>query len=217
MTAENFVKVWREPDLHDAEMLKGAYAHHAYPSHSHEELSLGLVIDGAIRLKTRRAEGIAKAGSFVLINSDEIHQGAPAVKDGWRCRTIHLLPSAIISVAEQILDRSVSELPQFDGPTFEDPELSGELLALHRRAEQGSSVLERQTYISVVIARLLVRHSAVPTKMPKLDGDEPLAVTRARDYLDEHLAEKITLDQLSLIAGLPPFRVCCAPSSVLLV
>lgn len=203
MKATNRVKVWRVPDLHDAELLKGNYARHAYPWHSHEELSLGLVLGGAIQLRTRLAEGVAKAGSFVLINFDEIHQGSPAVTDGWQCRTIHLLPSAVRCVAEEITDRPMPELPRFDWPTFDDPRLSNEFLALHRPAESNSCVLERQSRICVIIARLLRQHSSAPAMVEMTDGAEP----RARQYLDDHLSDKVTLEDLSVVAGLPPFRL----------
>ena len=76
--SENRVKVWRAGDLDDAEMLKGSYVRHAYPWHAHEELCLGLVVGGAIHLRTRTRSGAATSGSFVVINSGEIHRGWPA-------------------------------------------------------------------------------------------------------------------------------------------
>src|ERR1700722_11946854 len=89
---ENRVKVWRAADLNHAEMLKGVYVRHAYPRHAHEDLCLGLVVGGAVNLRTRTRSGVASAGAFVLVNSDDIHQGWPAADEGWRCRTIHVHP-----------------------------------------------------------------------------------------------------------------------------
>jgi hypothetical protein len=80
--SENQVKVWQAKDLYNAEMLKGKYVKHVYPWHSHEALSLGLVLDGAINLRTHRRTGTAKSGSFVLINGGELHYGAPAALEG---------------------------------------------------------------------------------------------------------------------------------------
>ncbi len=77
--AENQVKVWRMTDLHDADMLKGNYAQHTYPWHAHEEFTFGVVTRGGLHLQTRSTDALAQAGSFVLINAEEVHQGTTAV------------------------------------------------------------------------------------------------------------------------------------------
>src|ERR1700738_1575221 len=190
MMRENRVKVWRMPDLHDAEMLKGIYVRHSYPWHAHEELSLGLVIDGAIHLRTRSREGIAKSGSFVLINAEEGHQGSPATPEGWRCRTIHVLPDVIRSTAEEMRPfTSVSDIA-FKGPTFEDAKLARELLELHCSFEKATSSLELQSCIVSIIASLLARHATSRIAVSGLTR-EPIAVERARLYLDENLSDKV--------------------------
>lgn len=203
---ENRVKVWRMADLHDAEMLKGIYVDHSYPWHAHEELSLGLVVDGAIHLRTRSRQGVAKSGSFVLINTEEVHQGTPAAAGGWCCRTIHILPRVIRSTAEEL--KSFTPVPAiaFRGPTFEDADLARDLLELHRASETASSSLERQSRIASLIGRLLSRH-AHPRIPEPAKLQEPIAVCRARAYLDENLSDKVRLDELAVAAGLTPFRL----------
>jgi hypothetical protein len=58
MTGQNRVKVWRMPDLQDAKMLKGDYLNYACPWHAHDEMILGVVMEGgAVRLRTRSREG----------------------------------------------------------------------------------------------------------------------------------------------------------------
>jgi AraC-like DNA-binding protein len=209
MTNENRVKVWRVADLHDAVMLKGAYVRPygpTYPWHAHEELSLGLVIDGAINLRTRSREGVAKPGSIELINAEEVHQGTPAVPEGWRCLTIHIHPGVIRSVAQEL--KSFTPVPSvaFQGPTFEDVDLARELLDLHCCSEMASSSLERQSRIVALIARLLARHADTRLQAPARP-QEPLAVRRALAYLNENLSDKVTLDELAASAGITPFRL----------
>jgi AraC-like DNA-binding protein len=204
--AANRVKIWRATDLHDAELLKGAYTRHSYPWHSHEELCFGMVIGGAIRLRTRTQEGIASAGSFVLINSDEVHQGLPPTLEGWQCRTIHILPEFVNAIASDVAGLDSIRAPIFEGPTLEDPVLTRLFLDLHRQTEQSASSLERQSYLVAIVARLVANHSRTLAGEFK-SSREPAAVARARSYLDENLSDKVTLDELSLVADLPRFRL----------
>ncbi|CAB3764399.1 AraC family transcriptional regulator [Paraburkholderia humisilvae] len=206
MSHDSSVKVWRMTDLNDAEMLKGTYVHHIYPWHSHEEVSLGLVLEGAIHLRTRSRDGIAKAGSFTLINAEEAHYGTPVNEEGWRCRTIHLDLDMVKSVAEDLRKWVPASTIAFVGPTFDDPLAARELLELHKRSESDTSALDRQSWLITLIARLLLRHSDANVWIPD-QVREPLAVDRARTYLAEHLAEKVTLDALSARSGIPPFQL----------
>jgi AraC-like DNA-binding protein len=204
--AENRVKVWRMADLHDADLLKGAYVHHSYPWHAHEELTLGLVTGGAIHLQTRSREALAQAGSFVLINPEEVHQGTPATLEGWRCRTIHILPHVIRETAEEM--KSFSSLPPiaFRSPTIDDIDLAKDLLELHRCCEVANSSLERQSRITALIARLLARHAETSIEGPSRHC-EPLAVSRARAYLHENFSDQVRLTELARTAGVTPFRL----------
>src|SRR5260370_2375240 len=185
--SENEVKVWQATDLHNAEMLKGRYVRHVYPWHSHEALSLGVVIDGAINLRTSRRSGTASRGWFVLINEDEIHYGAPATPVGWRCRTIHLHPSAIRNAAEQI--KGPLPTVAFRGPTFENEFLVRALIELHHLSEDCGTSLDRQSRILGIIARLLRLHAETSVAAPTR-ANEPVAVRRARVYLDADLSHK---------------------------
>jgi AraC-like DNA-binding protein len=206
ITVQNRVKVWRMADMHDAELLKGDYRHHAYPWHSHAEISLGLVVGGAIKLQTRSREGVASAGSFVLINAEEVHQGSPSAAEGWSCRTIHVHPSVIKGIAAEL--RSFTSVPTlaFRSPTFEDPELARRFLGLHQFCETTGSSLEKQSVLMMLIARLLARHAETPVRM-RADAGEPIAVRRARSYLDSNLSDKVTLGELAAAADLTPFRL----------
>jgi AraC-like DNA-binding protein len=206
MSHDSSVKVWRMTDLHDAEMLKGTYVQHMYPWHSHEEVSLGLVLEGAIDLRTRTRQGVAKAGSFTLINPEEAHCGTPASGQGWRCRTIHINPRMVQSTAEDLRRYAPATSIAFLGPTFDDPEAAAELLELHRRSETDASALERQSWMVTLIARLLLRHSEASVAITARER-EPRAVELARDYLVEHLGNKVTLDELAATSGIPPFRL----------
>ncbi|GGE20183.1 transcriptional regulator [Aureimonas endophytica] len=202
----NTIKVWHAPEFGGAEMLKGTYVRHAYPWHAHEDLSLGLVMGGAIELRTRTGSGLATAGSFVLINSEELHRGSPAGGDGWICRTIHVHPEAIRAAADEQRTIGRRDTASFKGPTFRDAELTQLLLDLHRQSERGGSALQRQSLFVALLSSLLERHVRDPINA-RSGREEPRAVALARSFLDENLSDKVTLDELACEVGLTPFRL----------
>lgn len=200
---KNSVSVWKMRDIYDAELLKGAYLDHRYPWHTHEEYSLGIVLAGGVYLQTRHTDGYATRGSFVLINSEELHRGRPHA-GGWQCRTLHIHPALFQNVAQECY--GLQRLPRFTSPVIEDPDLSRTLLRLHTLSETTGSSLERQSLITAMIARLLGFHA----QNGNVDGatwNEPGAVRRAKQYLDANLSEKVTLDQLAIVAEMPAFRL----------
>jgi AraC-like DNA-binding protein len=206
MSNTSSVKVWRMTDLHDAEMLKGTYIQHVYPWHSHEDISLGLVLEGAIDLRTRSRQSVAKEGSFTLINAEEAHYGTPVGSGGWRCRTIHINARMVLKTAEDLRRYSPASGIAFLGPTFDAPDAARELLELHRCSETEASALERQSRLVTLIVRLLLRHSEAMITVP-VRAQESRAVGLARDYLVENLGDKVTLEQLAATSGVPPFQL----------
>ncbi|GJD66643.1 HTH-type transcriptional activator RhaS [Methylobacterium frigidaeris] len=187
-------------------MLKGVYIRHAYPWHAHEDLCLGTVVGGAVQLRTRDSGAIASAGTFVLINSDELHCGWPAADEGWRCRTIHVHAEVLQAVADECRIIGKGPTLYFKGPAFEDAELSRHLLDLHCRSEIHGSALERQSLFFDLISCLIERHARASAE-PQIRDKEPRAVALAREFLDQNLSDKVTLEELALAVGLTPFRL----------
>lgn len=157
-------------------------------------------------LRTRSRQGTAKAGSFTLINAEEAHYGTPVDGKGWRCRTIHINPWMVQNTAADLRRYAPASSVVFLGPTFDDPEAARELLELHRRSESEASALERQSWLVTLIARLLLRHSETVVSIAARPR-EPHAVELARDYLAENMGDKVTLDELAMTSGIPPFQL----------
>lgn len=201
----SLVKVWRAPEVADAELLRGDYVGHVYPWHSHEDVSLGVVMEGAVSLATRRQTGVAGPGSLVAVNSEEVHRGSATGGRGWRCRTIHFHPRMVQEVARDLVQPGAVAPFAVRSPAVQDASLASDLLQLHLRAEADAAPLDQQSRTVALIATLLIRHGEVAIELPGYR--EPEAVRSAREYLRTHLAEKIGLAHLACVVGLPPFRL----------
>jgi AraC-like DNA-binding protein len=181
------------------------YVRHVYPWHSHEDVSLGVVMTGAVSLATRRHSAIAHAGSLVVVNSEDVHRGYAVGGAEYRCRTIHLHPNAIREVADNLTGLGSRVHGAVHGPAVHDPKLADDLLKLHVRSEAGASPLDLQSRTVALITGLLTRHGEASVTLPGCREAE--AVDMARSYLEQHLADKISLVRLSQVVGLPPFRI----------
>jgi AraC-like DNA-binding protein len=202
--SDNEVKVWRRADLYDVEFLAGSYPQHAYPWHAREHVCFGVLTRGTFNLNTRTRRGVATRGSIILINAEEVFRGQSKLPHAGR--KIHIHPDVIRRTAEELGTYAPLPAIVFRGPVFEDAELALSLLELHRSSEIDSSPLESQSRMIAVISQLLARHAETRLGAPKT-AREPFAVQRARELLNVNLSGKVTLEELSEFAGLPPFRL----------
>jgi hypothetical protein len=98
-------KIWCAKELGAAELLRGRFADYSYDIHTHDKACFALITRGAIRIRTRGAEFVARAGDLYAIDADEPHAGWPVDAEGWSLRTLYvdvnelqrmLLPGATI-------------------------------------------------------------------------------------------------------------------------
>jgi AraC-like DNA-binding protein len=112
----------------------------------------------------------------------------------------------------KLMRRAASEIrgkelnhPFFPTAVIFDRDIIREYLHLHSALEQPSSSLEGETLLLNFMAALILRF-AENRPRPLSVGSERQAVKRASDYLSEHYAENISLENLARIANLSPFH-----------
>jgi AraC-like DNA-binding protein len=190
-------KFWRDPDLDGLELLNATYVHFSYDRHVHgDRYALGVILAGAESFYYRGETKVAPTGSIVIIDPDEVHTGQAADRRGWTYRMLY--PSlALMRRAAGIR----SGTPHFPDSVIHDPELFAQIRSLHRASEQGASRLERESRLLSALALLSARHAA-----PRLEagpvGRRRRAVGLARQYLEAHYAENVSLGDLARLTGL---------------
>lgn len=198
-------KIWCADELGGAELLRGHFCDYAYDVHTHEKACFALITRGAIRIRTRGTEEVAKAGDLFAIHADEPHAGWQVDKAGWSLRTLYV---DIVCLEGLLGDRDCRSrsAATLAGPIIRDWRLASLFRSVHSGSESAGPLLKREETYFEFIARLFAGHMR-PASAIKLPGREERAVRLARDFLDHHLDQRVRLADVAEAAGLPPFSL----------
>lgn len=192
-------RVWRNPYLGDVELLHATKQTHAFPKHSHDGYAFGVIEQGALGFYYRGEQVVAATGDISLCVPDEPHTGQPAASS-WSYRMFYLSTLLLEQAYCEVQPRS-GALPFFHTGIINDPMMAQGLWHLHRQCERNSGWLEQQTTLLTTLVQLICRHADTPLAPPQ-PGYEPAAVARVKDYLEQHYATDISLDDLAHISQL---------------
>lgn len=199
------IEVWRPDDLPQLELRRGFGVGRPVPRHWHEEYQLCLVESGPSELVYRGDSLPTPPASLFMVHPGEVHSNRVFDdRQGCSYRTLFIEPELMRRAAAQVCGREAG-LPFFPTAVVFDAGVIRQYLGLHSALELPSSSLERETRLLGFLAALITRfaESRPPERAP---GAEERAVKLARDYLAEHFADNVTLEDLARVARLSPFH-----------
>jgi AraC-like DNA-binding protein len=199
--------MWRVDELGGLELLRASYGEFVFTPHAHEGYLIAVTEGGVGGPIYRGQKHEVGPGDVLVLNPEEAHAGGPLTEAPWRYRALY--PSADLMrgiAAEFPKTRRIS--PEFPEGVVRDAEAARRLRRFHLESEDArSTLLQREWHLTDALVWLAGRHS-VRRETPKLLGREHRSVRRARDYLDEHPDENVSLVSLARLAGLSPFYLC---------
>jgi AraC-like DNA-binding protein len=194
-------KLWYAGDL-GAELLRARFGGFSYDVHTHDTSCLALITAGAIRIRMKGREFVARAGDLYAIDPDEPHAGWPVDEAGWSQRTIY---TDLAMLRERLSDGRPAS-PVLRGPIIRDAGLAAAFMAVHRQCEVGGPRLIRDEHYLAFAHLLFGRHVAEHSVDLK-PSRETRAVRRAREFLDSRLDVTVSLAEVAAAAGVSPFRI----------
>jgi AraC-like DNA-binding protein len=195
--------IWRDHSLAPAEWLRGTFSDFSYDPHRHETTCLSLITRGAIRIRARGREVIARPGDVFTADPGEVHAGWPVDGTGWSLRSLYI---DLAPLRALFADGASVAAGTLAGPLVRDRELTRLLLDAHVHSEQGGPTLRREEAVLAFSRRLFQRYMR-PVRIAMTDGKEPAAVRLAKEFLDTHLDVRVSLGDIAAAARLPPFRL----------
>lgn len=197
------IRFWESPALAGVELLQARYIKQRFTPHVHEGFVFTVIEGGAQRFRHRGAEHLAPIGSMVLINPDEVHTGSSAHEQGWLYRAFYPAPDQVNGVLDE-LGLAQRGLPSFAASVLQDVHLHQAFGQLHRLLDSDASVLQQQTAWRETLLMLFQRHAGV--RQAPTPGQEPRAVSLAKELLTARLGEPPSLEELAAAVNLSPFH-----------
>ncbi len=187
-------------------LLRARYVNQTFARHIHEDFPLGVIENGVLGFYYRGENLVAPEGTINLANPGEAHTGHAAVHTGWTYRMFYFELDVLRRIASEIAGKPV-DIPFFHAGVIDDPKLANHLRQLHIALElPDTPPLEQESRLLSTLTQFITRHADThPVLQPV--GEEHQAVKRAKDYIEAHYAENITLDDLANAAYLSPFHL----------
>lgn len=191
------------PDhLPGIEVLHARFVRHRYPRHSHNYAVVALVERGAASFWYRGAQHTAATGQTFVINAGEPHTGDPALADGYVYRVLYPQVDYLTQVARDVA-RGGAPLC-FRGAIIDDRALPTLLARFHACMANRAPTAECESALLDALARLITRHGD-PQSAGRAAGHERPAVKLAKDLMEAHFEEDLSISRLARVCSLSPF------------
>ena len=191
-------EILRSTDLDGVEVLNASYETFAFAPHRHAAHVVALVESGTHAFDHRGSVVVVPEGHVLFLDPDERHTGYGYRRSRWSYRVLYIEPRWLSGLA--------GAMPHFEPSATRDDVLADLIRTLCGTIRTPSTALQRQTLMLEIAARSL-RHS--DRRGPEMRAtNEPVAVRRARELIDDRFVENLTLAELASAAGLSPYRLC---------
>jgi len=199
------ISLWRDSQLHGGmEILQATCYEHSYPPHFHDEFVIAAFARGAQRTRVCRQNGIAAAGSVMIIAPGEVHTGEAVQRDeGWDYCAFYPGEKLINEVAQTVLSGKGDVNFGLQGIRH-DPLMARRMLHAASVMKQSHDPLEKEC-VMYQILNVLVGHYGERTvkgsRLSVLRAD----IRKAIAFLHSAYAQPLTVKEIAQVAGLSEF------------
>jgi len=185
-----WVRAWKPEVPGISEVFHARFVQHVYPKHTHDDWTVFIVDDGAIRYGLDRYERGVGSSRITLLPPHVVHDGRAASEAGFRKRVLYVGTDVL---GTHLIGRAADE------PDIDDPLLLSMMHRLHASLRHPDDALEAETLMGHVTEQLQ-RHlgEAGRDHPPASDADIAPAL---RDLLDAHLGEPYRLREAAETIG----------------
>ena len=209
-TLRNEQRYWRSPSL-KVEFMKAVLHHHAYDRHTHDEFAIAVMERGVQQYYCQHGQNFALPTGLITINPDEVHDGCLASDSPHPFRDYRMMyvePTVFEDLAKQLSNRNRS-LPFFRVPYVKDVKLAHKFIRVHQLLDPHSDThacpMEKETALLELLTSLMRQYLHHRPQVAALPPDEK-RVLKAKAFMKDHMADKISLSDVSREVGLSTFH-----------
>ena len=190
------------PDLPHIQAVHGVNVTHEFLRHIHNGFSIGIVLKGGRVIERNGTSTIIPENDVFVINPGEPHSCKSRSKRH-SYLTICVDAKSMNAVASQISEKTQT-IPYFMNILLRDGELSSKIQQFFSLVESSSSIIEKESILVSFLSTLILRYGDNPPKPCRIDPHIGMK-NKAREYIEVHYAQNITLKHLASVACLSPF------------
>ena len=193
---------WRVAGFEALELLRGLHTTEEYPRHWHEEVYLCATLGGASYLDCQETFLQVRPGTLAIVAPGDVHANQ---KIGCSFRCLLMGFQALQGAVEQFMERNIQGL-SFRSGLIEDQRTLGRFLKVHHAMEEAEPELGRDDIAFSFLQELAVRHGTANIPLPRT-GNEDFAIRRTKHFLDEHYAERVSLQELARLMRMSAYHL----------
>lgn len=168
-----------------------------FPNHFHEYYVIGLVEAGERVLSCKNQEYAIQQGDMLLFNPGDNHACVQSDGGTLDYRGLNITKAVMLDVAEEVTGRR--ELPGFTPNVISNEDATDCLRSLHERIMTGFCGFGKEESLLLLLSLLIQQYSKPFASCVPACRDE---IEIACAFMEQHYAERLSLDQMSHCAGL---------------
>lgn len=192
---------------YDADLQVEAYRFQGlmqkFPHHFHDYYVIGFIENGKRRMQCNGRDCIIHPGDIILFNPRDVHSCEQVDDRPMDYRSLNINPDSMRRMVREIT--GADRLPRFAHNVLAGSELAAPLQELHQRILNGESDFVKEELMLFLIGQLLQEYSDITKGADEEKGESVYGFEAVCEYMDTHYEAKITLDQLSELAGLSKY------------
>ncbi|WP_089161450.1 AraC family transcriptional regulator [Caballeronia sordidicola] len=180
------------------------YAEFRFEPHYHLDYHIGLVGSGVQRQSFRGETLLLTRGAIQLMPPGEVHDGIAASDGPYTLQTFRVSSALLHGLGEEITGKHY--FPSQAATVLKDSSLAGQLLKMHTALQHATADRMTNEILVFELLESLFARMKQPSPRRHSGALSPQHLRLVRDFVDAKLADKIVLEDLSLLIGLDRFR-----------
>ena len=203
--AGDFAQYSRISGIAGLEVMSARWVEHSFAPHMYDFYAVSLNYGGRGAFHCRHRLRDAAPGTCNLIAPGELHTGHATCGEGWIYRNLYIDTPRMTALLQGLDWQGPLEV-RFNLPLASDGVLAERLAYAFESLNESNSVLQNESLVLSVVARLATNHFAPGQSLRGL-GREHAAVRRIREWLDAHPEQNVSVHSLADIAGLSAYHL----------
>lgn len=195
---------WRHAAFRDLGLLRARFRQHRYERHTHPDYVIALITEGCERVRIGNTTVHAPAGSVLVVNPEEWHDGEAGIDEGWAYRTFYPSIGLVSGVAEELGHLAA---PCFPRSVINDRELAQMLAAAHLASVSPDATHAEATMLAALHRLILDYDSRIGWREHIQPSGSRYRLSLYEQMIEDHLADGIDLRRLAETAGVTRFQV----------